>query len=130
MKQIALMDKYPVFTKKIAKNNTSFKSVDEIVAYLRERIEAHPIGIYIGIFDHYAYTSGLEVHEIADDIIDAKNVICCFGDKLLVPELPAVRPRSFAVVETNDSFVVSFLQAPSPVANATMVEWVDEIEEL
>ena len=130
MEQIAVMDKYPVFTKKIAKNETSFKTVDDIVAYLRERIEAHPIGIYIGIFDHYAYTSGLEVHEIADDIKDAKNVMCCFGDKLLVPELPAVRPRSFGVVETNDSFVVSFLQAPSPTANATMVEWVEDIEKL
>ncbi len=124
------MDKYPVFTKKIAKNETSFKTVDDIVAYLREKIEAHPIAIYIGIFDHYAYTSGLEVHEIADDIKDAKNVMCCFGDKLLVPELPAVRPRSFGVVETNDSFVVSFLQAPNPTANATMVEWVEEIEKL
>ena len=130
MEQITLMDKYPVFTKKIAKNETSFKTVDDIVAYLREKIEAHPIAIYIGIFDHYAYTSGLEVHEIADDIKDAKNVMCCFGDKLLVPELPAVRPRSFGVVETNDSFVVSFLQAPSPTANATMVEWVEEIEKL
>jgi len=68
MEQIALMDRYPVFTKKIAKNETSFKTVDDIVAYLREKIEAHPIGIYIGIVDHYAYTSGLEVHEIADDI--------------------------------------------------------------
>jgi len=34
------------------------------------------------------------------------------------------------VVETSDSFVVSFLQAPSPTANATMVEWVEEIEKL
>lgn len=130
MEQITLMDKYPVFTKKIAKNETSCKTVDEIIAYLREKIEAHPIGTYIGIFDHYAYTSGLEVHEIADNIKDAKNIMCCFGDKLLIPELPAVRPRSFGVVETTDSFVVSFLQAPSPVANATMVEWVEGIEKL
>ena len=127
MEQITLMDRYSVFTKKIAKNEISFKTIDEIIAYLHEKIEADPIAIYIGIFDHYAYTSGLEVHEIADDIKDAKNIMCCFGDKLLVPELPAVRPRSFGVVETNESFVVSFLQAPSSTANATMVEWVEEI---
>jgi len=127
MKQIALMDRYPIYTKKISKHETSYETVDEIIAYLRKKLEEHPVGIYIGVFDHYAYTSGLEVHEIASDIIDAKNVMCCFGDKLLVPELPAVRPRSFGVVETNNSFVVSFLQAPSPVANATMMEWVEEI---
>jgi len=130
MEQIALMDRYPVFTKKISKRETSFQTVDDIVLYLRKKIEADPIGIYIGIFDHYSYTSGLEVHEIADDIKDAKNVMCCFGDKLLVAELPAVRPRSFSVVETSDSFVVSFLQAPSPVANTKMIEWVEAIEKL
>jgi len=127
MKQISLMDNYPVFTKTFLKDDISCKNVDEIIDYLHGKIEDDSIAIYIGIFDHYTYTRGLEVHEIADDIKDAKNIICCFGDKLLVPELPAVRPRSFAVVETNDSFVISFLQAPSPVANAKMIEWVENI---
>lgn len=127
MQQITFMDRYPVFTEKILKSETSFKSIDEIIAYLREKIEADPIAIYIGIFDHYAYTRGLEIHEIADEIKDAKNIMCCFGDKLLVPEISAVRPRSFGVVLTEDSFVVSFIQAPSPTANATMIEWVENI---
>ncbi|WP_373029898.1 DUF6858 family protein [Sulfurovum sp.] len=127
MQQITFMDRYPVFTKKIVKSETSFKSIDEIIAYLREKIEADPIAIYIGIFDHYTYTSGLENHEIADEIKDAKNIMCCFGDKLLVPEITAVRPRSFGVVLMEDTFVVSFLHAPSPKANATMIEWVENI---
>ena len=130
MKQIALMDKYPVFTKKITKEKTSYQNIDEIIDYLRQKIEKHPIAIYIGVFDHYAYTTSLKTHEISDEIEDAKNLMCCFGDKLPVPELPAVRPRSFGVVSTKDAFVISFLQAPSPVANATMVEWVDAIENL
>ena len=127
MEQMTLMDKYPVFTKKIAKENTSFKNIDEIIAYLKERMDTDPVAIFIGIFDHYTYTSGLEVHEIADNILDAKNIMCCFGDKLLLPQITAIRPRSFGVVLTTDGFVVSFLQAPSPVANAKMVEWVDGI---
>ena len=130
MRQIQLMDKYPVFTKKITPNKTTFKTIDEIIEYLHQKIEADPIAVYIGIFDHYSYTKGLENHEIADDILDAKNIICCFADKLLFPELPAVRPRSFGVVLTKEGFVVSFLQAPSPTANATMVEWVEAIENL
>lgn len=130
MKQVTFMDKYPVFTKEISKKDTTYKNIDEIIAYLREKIEADPIAIYIGIFDHYVYTSGLEVHEIADNIKDAKNIMCCFGDKLLVPEITAVRPRSFGVVRMEDSFVVSFMQAPSPTANATMVEWVESIKNI
>jgi len=130
MEQMTLMDKYPVFTKKIAKENTSFKNIDEIIAYLKERMDTDPVAIFIGIFDHYTYTSGLEVHEIADNILDAKNIMCCFGDKLLLPQITAIRPRSFGVVLTTDGFVVSFLQAPSPVANAKMVEWVDGIENI
>ena len=128
MKQIQLMERYPVFTKHILKEHSSFKSVDEIINYLHQKIESDPIAIYIGVFDHYSYTSRLEEHEIHESIVDAKNILCCFGDKLLIPELPAVRPRSFAVVLTKTDFVISFLQAPSPVANAKMVEWVEAIE--
>jgi len=130
MKQVLLMDKYPIFTKKIAKNKTSYSTIDEIIAYLCQKIEDHPIAIYIGVFDNYAYTSSLENHEIMEGIKDAKNVMCCFGDKLLMPELPAVRPRSFSIVLMEDEFVISFLQAPSPTANATMIEWVEAIENL
>jgi len=130
MRQIQLMDKYPIFTKEIALHKTSFKKIDEIIEYLHQKIEDDPIAVYIGIFDHYAYTKGLANHEIDDNILDAKNIMCCFGDKLLIPELPAVRPRSFGVVRTKESFIISFLQAPSPTANATMVDWVDTIEDL
>ena len=130
MTQIKLMDKYPVFTKKIVFNKTAFKNIDEIIEYLHQKILAHPIAVYIGVFDHYSYTTSLESYEISEDILDAKNIMCCFGDKLLMAEVPAVRPRSFSVVLTKDSFVISFLEAPSPVANATMVEWVDAIEDI
>ena len=130
MTKINLMDKYPVFTKKIAFNKTTFKNIDEIIEYLHQKILEHPIAVYIGVFDHYTYTKSLESYEIADDILDAKNIMCCFADKLLFAEVPAVRPRSFGVVLTKSSFVVSFLEAPSPVANATMMEWVDALEDL
>ena len=67
----------------------------------------------------------------AEKVIEAsaeKNLMCCFGAKLHVPEITAVRPRSFGVVLMRDCFVVSFVQAPSPVANASMIEWVEAIE--
>ena len=127
MKQITVMEKYPVFTIEINKNETSYKSVDEILAYFKSQIEAHPIATYIGEFDHYSHTKSLEVGEISDDIKDAKNLICCFGKMLPKPEVLAVRPRAIGVAEMADSFVISFLEAPNPDANAAMESWAKGI---
>ena len=127
MKQITVMEKYPVFTLEIEKSETTHKNVDEILAYLKSKIEAHPIAVYIGEFDHYAHTSSLEVGEINPDILDAKNIICCFGKVLPKAEVLAVRPRSIGVAELSDSFVVSFLEAPNPDANSAMESWVKGI---
>ena len=127
MKQISVMEKYPVFTIEIAKNETTYKNVDEILAYLKSQIEAHPIATYIGEFDHYTHTKNLEVGEISENIKDAKNIICCFGKMLPKPEVLAVRPRAIGVAEMAESFVISFLEAPNPDANAAMEKWAKGI---
>jgi len=130
MKQITVMEKYPVFTIEIAKNETTYKSVDEILAYLKGQIEAHPIATYIGEFDHYSHTKSLEAGEISEAIKDAKNIICCFGKVLPKPEVLAVRPRAIGVAEMTESFVISFLEAPNPDANAAMEKWAKGIANL
>ena len=127
MKQITVLEKYPVYTIELAKNETTYKSVDEILVYLKQKIETHPIATYIGEFDHYTHTSSLAVGEISEAIKDAKNIICCFGKVLPKPEVLAVRPRSIGVAEMADNFVVSFLEAPNPEANAAMESWVKGI---
>ena len=127
MKQITLMEKYPVNTLEINKSNTTLKSCDEILDNLQEKINAHPVAVYIATFDHYTHTKSLEVGEIAKDILDAKNIVFCFGKMLPKPELMGVRPRSIGVCETNDSFVISFMEAPNPDANKTMQEWAQSI---
>lgn len=124
MKQITVMEKYPVFTLEITKKETSYASVDEILAYLKAQIDAHPIAAYIGEFDHYNHTCNLEVGEISPEIKDAKNIICCFGKALPKAEVLAVRPRSIGVAELDESFVLSFLEAPNPDANKAMENWV------
>lgn len=130
MKQITVMEKYPVYTIEIAKSETSYKNVNEILAYLKEQVEAHPIATYIGEFDHYAHTSSLSEGTIAKEIKDAKNLICCFGKVLPKAEVLAVRPRSIGVAEMAESFIVSFLEAPNPDANAAMETWVKDIADL
>lgn len=124
MQEITLMEKYPVFKLEVAKSDTALKSVDEILEYLKGKISSHPIATYIGIFDHYSHTDALEVGEISDDIVDAKNIIFCFGKVLQKAEVLAIRPRSIGVAEMKDSFVVSFMEAPNSDANSAMVDWV------
>lgn len=124
MKQITVMEKYPVFTLRIEKDETDYQSIDEIFTYLKVQIDLHPIATYIGEFDHYAHTSSLEVGEISDEIKAAKNLICCFGKVLPKPEVLAVRPRAIGIAELEDAFVVSFLEAPNPDANKAMEQWV------
>ncbi len=127
MKQITVMEKYPVFTVEVKKEETTYKNVDEILDYLKAQIKAHPVAVYIGEFDHYGHTSGLAEGKIAEEIKDAKNLICCFGKVLPKPEVLAVRPRAIGVAEMAESFVVSFLEAPNPDANTAMEKWVKGI---
>lgn len=127
MKQITVMEKYPVFTLEVNKNETSYKDVDAILQYLKEKIDTHPVAVYIGEFDHYAHTNSLADGEVSEDIKDAKNIICCFGKKLPKPVVLAVRPRSIGVADMGDSFVVSFLEAPNLEANSAMEDWVKSI---
>ncbi len=124
MQQITVMEKYPVYTLRIEKNETDYKTIDEIFTYLKVQIELHPIATYIGEFDHYAHTASLEVGEISDEIKAAKNLICCFGKVLPKAEVLAVRPRAIGVAELDSAFVISFLEAPNPDANKAMESWV------
>ncbi len=127
MEQSLLQDKYPVYILELAKSETEFSSTDEIVGYFKGLIEDHEITRYLGEFDHYAHTNALKDGSIQEGIIAAKNVMFCFGIALPKPEMLAVRPRSFGIAEYEDRFVVSFMEAPIPVANEVMVSWVQAL---
>ena len=124
MKQTLLQEKYPVYTLELLKSETSMKDADAIIDYLRNCIEGHKIAKLISTFDHYAHTQALEEGEIADDILAAKHVVFCFGTHLKDAHVMAVRPRSIGVVAKPDRFVVTFLEAPMPLANSAMEGWV------
>ncbi len=127
MKQITLMDKYPIFELEVEKSRTDLKSVDEVLEHLKGEIESHPVATFIAIFDHYSHTKSLDDGEISEDILDAKNIILCFGKKLPKPNLMGVRPRAIGVAELKDSFVLSFMEAPNPDATKAMKSWVKSI---
>ena len=123
MKQTLLQEKYPVYTLELSKSETKHQSCDEIIAFFKARVDEHNVACYIAEFDHYAHTTALEDGEIEEGIIAAKNIVFCFGIKLPKAEMMAVRPRSIGVVEYEDRFVISFLEAPMPLANQAMESW-------
>lgn len=123
MKQLLLQEKYPIFTLELNKSETNYNTVDEIVNYFKEKIDAHNIAKMISIFDHYSHTKSLQEGQIDNSILDAKDVVFCFGLSLPNPQVLAVRPRSIGIAELADKFVISFMEAPMPMANTAMEEW-------
>ncbi len=130
MKQSLLQEKYPVFTLEVERDETDFESVDAIVAYLKDRIEGHKVARFIAVFDHFAHTQSLPEGQIGEGILAAKNIVFCFGLTLPEPRVLAVRPRSIGVAETEAGFVITFMEAPMPVANKAMEEWAKAIRKL
>jgi hypothetical protein len=127
MKKTILMEKYPIVELEIAKDEIKYKTVDEIIEQLQSKIEAHPVVAYIGTFDHYAHTKSLSDGAINTDIVAAKNIIFCFGKELPKPQVMSIRPRSIGVADMGNSFVISFMEAPNPVAQETMMNWTKEL---
>jgi hypothetical protein len=123
MKQTLLQEKYPVYTLELSKSETKYQNCDEIIAFFKACVDEHNVACYIAEFDHYAHTTALVEGEIEEGIIAAKNIVFCFGIKLPKAEMMAVRPRSIGVVEYEDRFVISFLEAPMPIANQAMESW-------
>ena len=122
MRQQLLQEKYPVFVLELKKSETDLKSVDEIVDALTAEIEAAEKVALIGVFDHFAHTSGIG-GEIDPKIKAAKNVVFCFGFALPNPLVLSVRPRSIGVADVGESFVLSFLEPPMEVATKAMERW-------
>lgn len=129
MQALLFRDEYPIFTMTLPKEKSTFTNVPEILDALQAKVDAHPVATYIGLFDHYAHTSSLESGEIAPEIIDAKNILFCFGKEIPSAEMLAVRPRSIGIAERQDDFVISFLKAPNPAANEAMMTWVKSLQD-
>lgn len=122
MQKTMFMDKYPVYTLRLEKSEVSCKNVPEIVEYFKEKIESHKIAKFIAVFDHYAHTKSLD-GSIVDGLLDAQNVIFCFGQAIPNTKILAARPRSIGICEFEDSFVVEFIEAPKEEMHTLMETW-------
>ena len=128
MKKILLKDKFPVYTLDILKSETTLNTTDEVIDYLKSKIAEHPTATFIAIFDHYGHVKALEKGEIDDSIVDSKNILFCMAGAIPNAMIAAVRPRSIAVNELSDKFIVNFMEAPLEAPNNKMIEWVESIK--
>jgi hypothetical protein len=128
MEKISLMDKYPVYSLNLKKDELTLKSVDEIIAFFKAKIQAHPFATYIAVFDHYAHTKSIEEHILDEKILAAKNLIFCFGKQLPNAKMLAVRPRSLGVIEFDESFEINFLEVPNEQLQKVTAEWVESLK--
>lgn len=114
---------FPIFILELDKKETAAATLDAVVSHFQTAIEEHPWARFIDIFDHYAHTQSLADGEIAQEIRGAKNIVFCFGMSIPNPYVLATRPRSIGVAELDDRFIITFLEAPMPVANNAMERW-------
>ncbi len=127
MKQMLFKEKYPVFTLEISKSETKYQNIDEIFVFLKQKIDAHPVATFIAIFDHMSHTKSFEDSIIADGIIDAKNLVFCFGKEIPTSKILAVRPRSIGICEFKDHFDISILEVPNESLHTLLENWIKEV---
>jgi len=127
MEKITFMNKYPIYETTINKANTQYKSVESVMDYLKAKIENDSVAAYIAQFDPYAHTLSLG-GEIDPTIIEAKEIIFCFGQKLLNATIVAVRPRAIGVVDRGEDLVINFMEAPNEPSTNTMIAWIEELK--
>ncbi len=127
MKKTVFMDKYPVYSLELLKSEMNEKTTQEVVTYFKEKIENHPIATFIAIFDHYTHTKNLG-GEIMDGLIDAQNVVFCFGAAIPNTKMLAARPRSIGICEFEDKFVIEFLEAPKEELHKVMENWAKALK--
>jgi len=127
MKKTIFLDKYPVYTLEIEKDETTYKDVFEIAKYIQMLIENHKIATYISTFDHYQHTVSIN-GEIVDGLKAAMNVLFCFGNAIPTTKILAARPRSFGICELENSFIIEFLEPPKENLTEVMEDWAKSIK--
>lgn len=126
MQKTIFMDKYPVFTLTLDKSEIRYKNVGEIVAYFKAKIEAHPIAQFIAVFDHYSHTKALN-GAIMEGLLMRKMSFFVLDLPFQIQKLLRFAPRSVAICELENAFVIEFIEAPKEEMHALMETWAKEL---
>ena len=128
MKKTIFMEKYPVYSLELLKSEAKVSSANKAVEYFKEKILKHPIAEFIAVFDHFSHTKKLG-GEMVEGLIDAKNVIFCFGQAIPNTKILAARPRSIGICEFNNRIVIDFMEAPKEELHSVMEGWASELKD-
>jgi len=123
MKESLSHETYPLYTLEAPKESCGCTNYQEIILRIEELIKAHDRASFIQLFDHLKQTRATPNTHISEDILSAMSIIFCFGLALPTPQITATNPRTMGIVELRDSFVITFLETPMPLANTTMEKW-------
>lgn len=121
------MEKYPVYTLELLKTEVEVENVPQIIEYFKSKIEAHPIAKFIAVFDNYTHTKELN-GPIMDGLKDAQIVLFCFGPAIPDTRILAARPRNIAICETEDKFIIEFIEAPKEELHKLMESWAKSLK--
>ena len=127
MKKTIFMEKYPIYSLELSKEEIKFQTMEEILEYLKEKVENHPIAKYIATFDNYSHTKSLD-GAIVDGLKDAQIILFCFGSAIPDTKILAVRPRNISVCEMEDKFIIQFMEAPKEELHNVMESWAKSLK--
>jgi len=128
MTRSILLDTHPMYAIKFLKNEMKFSDITQIVNHFKEKIKENPEGVFITLFDHYSHTKSLN-GTILEGVVDARNLLFCFGHTIKNIEILAFRPKSIVICELKDSFVFEFLETPRPEVNAWIQSWIKDLKD-
>jgi len=127
MTRSILLDTHPMYAMKILKSEIKYSDISQIIEHFKAKIVENPEAVFITVFDHYAHTKSLDGN-ILEGVLDAKNLLFCFGHSIKNIEILAFRPKSIAMCELEDSFVFEFLETPRPEVNEWISSWIKELK--
>lgn len=126
MRRIILEGGFPVWVEEMAKVDTPYYDVDEIVAALRACVQHRAGYAFIRVFDHYGHNLGIG-EPVPRDMRDAKALIFCPAAGLPDPALMAMYLCAIHVADMGNRFVISFADMPDISSRQTLSEWVEEL---
>jgi len=126
MKRTILLNTHPMYSIEFLKSEIKYSNINEIIEHFKRKIEDNQYGIFITTFDHYAHTKNIN-GEILDTIVNARNLLFCFGETIKNIEILAFRPKSIAICELQDSFILEFLETPMPEINLWIQSWIKDL---
>jgi hypothetical protein len=119
-KKIQFLDKYPVYSEELSKAEADCATANDVVASLCDQIRPKPGASLIAVFDHLAHVPARPEGKAPPEINASRHVIFCLSKSILYPLIAAVGPRTISVVERDDAFVISYLEAPMEAPNQLM----------